>query len=84
MTRLIAHTAIIAFMLAAWAFGQAPQPRDLDALNKRSRAAEAVGLKEPFKGITANGQVEPNLFAIRSTGVSTEPVRKAAAAFSRP
>jgi len=81
MTRLTAHTAIIAFTLAAWAFAQGPPPRDPDALNKRSRAAEAAGLKEPFKGITATGEVEPALFAIRSTGVSTEPVRKAAAAF---
>jgi hypothetical protein len=81
MQRLTAHTALIALMLAAWAFAQAPQPRSLDDLNKRSRAAEAAGLKEPFTGITANGQVEPNLFTIRSTGVSTDPVRKAAAAF---
>src|SRR6478672_7100957 len=42
---------------------------------------EKIGLAEPFKGITAKGQVEPGLFAIRSTGVSTEPVRKAADTF---
>ncbi len=81
MTRLTTHTALIAFMLAAWTFAQAPQPRSLDDLNTRSRAAEATGLAEPFKGLTTHGQVEPNLFAIRSTGVSTEPVRKAAIAF---
>ena len=45
---------------------------------QRSKAAEASGLAEPFKGITANGQVEAGLFTLRSTGVSTEPVRKAA------
>ena len=48
---------------------------------KRSVTAEADGLAEPFKGITTNGQVEPGLFALRSTGVSTEPVRKATGAF---
>jgi hypothetical protein len=42
---------------------------------------EKTGLATPFKGITAKGQIEPGLFAIRSTGVSTEPVRKAAEAF---
>jgi Protein of unknown function (DUF3500) len=42
---------------------------------------EKTGLATPFKGITANGQIETGLFAIRSTGVSTEPVRKAAEAF---
>src|SRR5579862_2729042 len=40
--------------------------------------AEKKGLAEPFKGITTNGQVEPGLFKVRSTGVSTEPVREAA------
>ena len=42
---------------------------------------EKTGLATPFKGITASGQIEAGLFAIRSTGVSTEPVRKAAEAF---
>jgi hypothetical protein len=46
-----------------------------------SQEAEARGLAEPFKGITTNGQIIPGLFALRSTGVSTEPVRQAAAAF---
>ncbi len=44
-----------------------------------SREAEA--LAEPFRGITTHGNVQSGLFTIRSTGVSTEPVRKAAAAF---
>ena len=36
---------------------------------------------EPFKGITADGTVQPGLFAVRSTGVSTMPVVQAARAF---
>src|SRR5262245_4795883 len=48
---------------------------------QRSIEAETAGLATPFKGITTNGAVEPGLFAIKSTGVSTEPVRKAADAF---
>jgi hypothetical protein len=43
--------------------------------------AEKKGLAEPFKGITTNGQVEQGLFKIRSTGVSTDPVREAADKF---
>jgi hypothetical protein len=42
---------------------------------------ERKGLAEPFKGITANGTVEPGLFGIHSTGVSTEPVCTAAERF---
>jgi hypothetical protein len=46
-----------------------------------SRAAEARGLAEPFRGVTTDGTIETGLFPIRSTGVSTEPVRAAALAF---
>lgn len=35
----------------------------------------------PFKGVTAKGELETGLFKIKATGVSTEPVRKAAEAF---
>jgi len=35
-------------------------------------------VQEPFKGITTDGNVIPNLFPIESTGISTEPIRRAA------
>lgn len=38
-------------------------------------------LATPFTGMTKDGKVESDLFAIKSTGVSTEPVRLAADAF---
>jgi hypothetical protein len=38
-------------------------------------------LDQPFKGITTDGTPEPGLFPVRSTGVSTEPVTRAASAF---
>ena len=38
-------------------------------------------LKEPFKGVTIDGQMIRGLFPIRSTGVATGPVRAAAEAF---
>lgn len=41
--------------------------------------AEAA-LAEPFKGITTDGTLVPGLFPIRSTGVSTHPIREAAQA----
>src|SRR5204862_1690717 len=43
--------------------------------------AEEKGLAEPFKGVTTNGTLQTGLFSIKSTGVSTQPVRKAAEAF---
>ncbi len=48
---------------------------------RMSREAEAKGLAEPFRGLTARGEVERGLFPVRSTGVSTGPVREAARAF---
>ena len=58
-----------------------PGTNPLERNRARSAEFEKQGLAEPFKGITTNGTVQPGLFAIRSTGVSTEPVRKAADAF---
>src|ERR1035438_8368189 len=46
-----------------------------------SKDAETKGLAEPFQGVTTNGSVQAGLFGIKSTGVSTAPVRKAAETF---
>jgi hypothetical protein len=53
----------------------------IERFKKMSVDAETKGLAEPFKGITTSGQIVPGLFALHSTGVSTEPVQKAATAF---
>ena len=42
---------------------------------------ENVMLGEPFLGVTADGERESDLFHIRATGVSTEPIREAAVTF---
>jgi hypothetical protein len=59
----------------------APPRRPLEQLRKMSIDAEVPGLADPFRGITTNGRLEPGLFSIRSTGVSTAPVRTAAERF---
>jgi hypothetical protein len=76
----LAGSALIALDPATLAQGQSAADL-LERFRLRSREAEVAGLAEPFKGITAKGSTEPGLFALRSTGVSTEPVRAAAAAF---
>jgi hypothetical protein len=53
----------------------------MERFRRMSDDAEARGLAEPFRGVTTNGEVVPGLFGIRSTGVSTEPVRRAAEDF---
>jgi len=52
-----------------------------ERFRQMSEDGERDGLATPFKGITTNGQVIPNLFEISPTGVSTEPVRNAAEKF---
>jgi hypothetical protein len=74
--------ATLAALGVAVAAGQGPNP---DAYRQQQRAVsekwEKGGLAEPFRGVTTNGSVVPGLFEIRSTGVSTAPVRQAAQAF---
>jgi hypothetical protein len=73
MKRLIGWLGVVVLV----AFSQDIQER----FRTRSTESEKAGLAEPFRGITAKGTVEPGLFPVRATGVSTEPVRKAAVAF---
>ena len=80
---LVLGCLVLAFGTAA--FREAPaqsQGSTTDRFRQMSASSEKQGLAEPFKGITAGGQVEPGLFVIRSTGVSTAPVRKAAEAWT--
>jgi Protein of unknown function (DUF3500) len=52
-----------------------------ERVERMSREAEAKGLAEPYQGIATKDGIQRDLFPVRSTGVSTEPVRKAAEAF---
>ena len=79
---LIFITLTALWHVTAWSQSvQAPPPRSPEVLKKLSDRVEAVGLVEPFKGITTHGEIEPGLFDIRSTGVSTALVRNAADVF---
>ena len=60
---------------------QQPSGDRAERFQRQSKEAESKGLAEPFKGITTDGNLVPGLFPMRSTGVSTEPVRQAADAF---
>ncbi|HWO73910.1 MAG TPA: DUF3500 domain-containing protein [Dehalococcoidia bacterium] len=55
-------------------------PEAAERFKPRIEAAERA-IAEPFRGITADGNVIPNLFPIRATGVSTRPLVDAAKAF---
>ena len=67
---------------SAFALVRSDSPAEMAAhFRKMSEDYEREGLAQPFRGITTNGQVTPDLFHISPTGVSTEPVRLAAEKF---
>ena len=75
---------IAAGLLSPWAFAQHPAetPAEMAArFRQMSEEAEQEGLAAPFRGVTTNGVIEPGLFHISPTGISTEPVRNAAEKF---
>lgn len=74
-------TRTVAVVLFGGLVGLAYQQTRSERFRQMSRAAEEKGLAESFKGMTKDGTVEPGLYAIKATGVTTEPVRKAADAF---
>jgi hypothetical protein len=77
MIRLRIPALLLATTLLFLAYSQVPN----EAFRQRSLAAEKAGLAEAFRGVTTQGAVEPGLFPLRSTHVSTEPARRGAAAF---
>jgi hypothetical protein len=78
--RMLFSTLIPGAILAPRAFPQ-NAPDTAERFRKMSADYERQGLAEPFKGITTNGAVDPGLFGIHATGVSTAPVRTAAERF---
>ena len=70
---VIAFVVLGTFLLGLTAYSQ--------QRGRSPRGGSQASLAQPFRGIVANGKIEPGLFAIASTGVTTEPVRKAAEAF---
>src|SRR5687767_269068 len=84
------RTLLSAALLATFAGGVAyretaasPQRGEqLDQMRRNfSAQMEKQGLAAPFTGVMAPAGAERGLFEIRSTGVSTAPVRAAAEAF---
>jgi hypothetical protein len=63
----------VALLVGITAYAQQP--------GRGPRFGGEASLAQPFRGIVSGGKIEPGLFKIRSTGVSTKPVVNAAHAF---
>lgn len=68
----ISLVALFATLTLASLWSQRPD------LAERSKQMETQGLAEPYSGIVGASGKEDGLFRIEKTGVSTEPIRKAA------
>ena len=79
MITLMKHTPALAALFSCVLGSLSAQPPPAAGGSPVNR--EAAALSEPFVGITTDGKAQPGLFHIRSTGVTTEPVKKAAVAF---
>ena len=76
-TSVLLGLATLALAIAVQAQNEDREER----FRRMSERAEAEGLAQPFRGIVIDGEITPGVFAIESTGVSTEPVRVATQAF---
>jgi Protein of unknown function (DUF3500) len=56
-----------------------PSPESAERFRPRLEAAKRA-IAEPFRSVTTNGGVIPDLFPLQETGVSTEPILHAATA----
>jgi hypothetical protein len=82
IVQLVACGACALLFTRAALYSQRPfTPEMREQQRVRSLQFEREGLKEPFRGVTTNGTVVKDLFPITSTGVTTEPVRRAADAW---
>ena len=73
---------LIILLLPCTTLAQAPDPQEYRERSIAfSRQMEQRGLADSFIGITTNGEVQPGLFPLQSSGVDTAPLREAAISF---
>jgi Protein of unknown function (DUF3500) len=79
--RPLVLTALAALAVGALASARQAPPDSRLLVKKRFADQQRMALSQPLVGVRGSAGVKPGLFPIRATGVSTEPVRAAAAAF---
>lgn len=79
--RLSSSIAILCVLAAAVALAQSAYDDSWLAVKRRFAQDEARAVAEPFRGVTTPSGIVEGLFPLRSTGVSTEPIRRGADRF---
>lgn len=78
----ISFIALLALAPACWSQSPIPDKEEFEQRSQRwTEGMHQRGLSDPFVGITPDGNVQPDLFHIRPTGVSTAPIVEAANTF---
>ena len=81
MTRIIPLMAAMLIAAVGCAKAQDQYDEGLLAVKLRFANQELEAISKKFNGVTADGELVPDLFPIQQTGVSTDPIVSAAAAF---
>ena len=81
MKRFVLSLAALALSTALAVAQQPGPPRPPGNGQNRFVQMEQKALAEAFVGITADGKIDPDLFKITPSGVSTQPVQSATLAF---
>src|SRR5680860_397487 len=72
---------IVLFLMVCMQTHGAKAQLDMGAFKKRLAQVEEENLNTPYVGIVTSEGVQKGLFPIKSTGVSTEPIKNAAESF---
>lgn len=79
-------TFVVSLLTSVCVFAEEPtadySDRMLQIKELFSRQSDAA-LSQPYVGVTRDGQIQKDLFAIRATGVTTKPIVAAAGKFLR-
>ncbi|MGE0104671.1 MAG: DUF3500 domain-containing protein [Blastocatellales bacterium] len=81
MKRFATLSAVVCFGLLAMSVAHLTGRTQSRPFSRPLPEQDVKRLNEPFVGVTTDGKAIPGLFAIKSTGVSTRPVRIAAEKF---
>lgn len=78
ISRRVFLSGIAAALATRTLLAQSDDAAKAERFTEMSKELRAIGLSQPFKGITTNGELVSGLFPIQRTGIPTDAVRVAA------
>ena len=81
MKKIISYLIITLFVIACTQNNKVNAQGNLGALKERFAKAEDENINKPYEGVVTSKGKEKGLFPIKSTGVTTAPIKKAGETF---